>query len=114
MKPYIAILGLLCATLFSFKALSIFYWEINAPTAVTLAANSRVVLYSTEWCGYCKQAQLWLDANSIGYRKCDIETNSECASQHDAIGIKGVPVLLINGKARPGFDRAWVWARLRW
>ena len=34
-------------------------------------ASARVVLYSTEWCGYCKQIRRFLDQKGIPYRAFD-------------------------------------------
>ena len=40
------------------------------------AQSGEVILYATEWCGYCAKARELLAADGISYREIDIEKDS--------------------------------------
>ncbi|MCW8982835.1 MAG: hypothetical protein OQK13_02220 [Gammaproteobacteria bacterium] len=73
-------------------------------------ANRRVVMYSTEWCGYCKKARKYFNKNSIRFADYDIEKDPVAAKEHKDMGATGVPVILVgnermNGFSQKGFER---------
>ena len=45
--------------------------------SLDIRASARVTLYSTEWCGYCKQIRRFLDQKDIPYRAFDIEKDAK-------------------------------------
>jgi len=63
-----------------------------------------VVLYATEWCGFCKKTRDLLAQHNIDYLEYDIEKSEEGRAQYDDLGGRGVPVLLINGEVVRGFN----------
>lgn len=63
-----------------------------------------VVLYATEWCGYCKATRRLLSEHNIDYYEYDIEKSEEGRRQYRSLGGRGVPVLLINGEVVKGFN----------
>lgn len=73
--------------------------------AVAANPDSRVVMFSTAWCGYCEQARRLLQSAGIDYREYDIEKSAEAFEQYQALGGRGVPLLVINGKLLRGFDK---------
>jgi mycoredoxin len=77
---------------------------INPPPDYSVAHNGKVVLYATFWCGYCKKTRELLTENNIEYHEYDIEKSAEGREQYDRLGVKGVPVLLINGEVLKGYD----------
>ena len=76
---------------------SVFYRE-EAPT--------RVVMYSTSWCGYCKKARRYFQKNNIPFTEYDIEKNNAARKRYDKLGGKGVPVILAGNKRMNGFSES--------
>ena len=60
-------------------------------------ASARVVLYATEWCGYCKQIQQFLDQKGIPYKSVDIDQDPEGRKAYQALGGGGIPFVDVNG-----------------
>lgn len=72
--------------------------------------GKKVVMYSTSWCGYCKQAKRYFERKGIAYAEYDIEKNARAKRQYDKMRAKGVPVILVgkqrmNGFSEAGFER---------
>ncbi|CAI2795352.1 Glutaredoxin domain-containing protein [Pseudomonas [fluorescens] SBW25] len=59
--------------------------------------SARVVLYSTEWCGYCKQIRRFLDQKGIPYQAFDIEKDAQARKAYEALGGGGIPFVDVNG-----------------
>ena len=67
--------------------------------------NSNVIVYSTSWCGPCKNAKRLLNDRGIGFQEIDIEERG--MSRDDLYGITGgrtVPQIVVDGKTIGGFD----------
>lgn len=60
-------------------------------------ASARVVLYATEWCGYCKQIRRFLDQKGIPYTAVDIEKDAQARKAYEALGGGGIPFVDVNG-----------------
>ncbi len=72
--------------------------------------SDKVTMYSTSWCVYCKKARKYFRKNSIPFSEYDIEKNNRAKRAYDALGGKGVPVIIVgkkrmNGFSIPGFER---------
>lgn len=66
-----------------------------------------VVIYTTSWCGYCRQAKAWMSANGVPYDERDIETSSEDARAMRRLNPRGsVPTFDIGGNTMVGFSEA--------
>lgn len=76
-------------------------------------ANARVVLYATEWCGYCKLTQRFLDQKGIPYQAFDIEKNAEARKAYEALGGGGIPIIDVNGMLIRGYDPDAILAALK-
>lgn len=76
-------------------------------------AQARVVLYSTDWCGYCKQARRFLDSKGIPFREFDIEKDAEARKAYEALGGRGIPLIDVNGTLIRGFDPDEILAALK-
>lgn len=72
--------------------------------AVPTTARGQVTLYSTTWCGYCKKARQYFRANNIPYRELDVENDSAAKSEWEALGGRGVPVIIAGGQRMDGFS----------
>ena len=60
-------------------------------------ASARVVLYSTEWCGYCKATRRFLDEKGIPFKEFDIDKDASARQAYEALGGRGIPILDVNG-----------------
>ncbi|MEZ4485851.1 MAG: glutaredoxin domain-containing protein [Syntrophotaleaceae bacterium] len=75
------------------------------PPPIPSNTDSQVVMFSTEWCGYCEQARALFKSADVSYHEYDIEKSAEGFKQYQALGGRGVPLLIINGKLLRGFDK---------
>jgi len=71
---------------------------------VSAVKHDDVILYATDWCGYCEKTRQFLDDNQIQYIEHDIEKSEQARQQHAALNAKGVPVLDIKGTIIYGYD----------
>lgn len=71
-----------------------------------LAANDKVVMYSTTWCGYCKKARKYFIANKIPFEEYDVENTEKGRRDYKKLNAKGVPVILIGKQRLNGFSEA--------
>jgi glutaredoxin len=83
---------------------------VDFPEREVAAKPPTVIMYSTAWCGYCKQARQHFRSKGIAYTEYDIEANLEAKKKYKAINGRGVPVILVgkqrmNGFNTAGFDR---------
>jgi mycoredoxin len=63
-----------------------------------------VVLYATDWCGYCKKTREFFNANNITYIEFDIEKSAEGKREYDQLKGNGVPLVVIKGNIIPGYN----------
>jgi len=76
-------------------------------------ANARVVLYSTDWCGYCKATRRFLDQKGIPFKEFDIEKNPAARQAYEALGGRGIPILDVNGTLIRDFNPEAILAALK-
>ncbi|QTD34437.1 glutaredoxin family protein [Pseudomonas fluorescens] len=76
-------------------------------------ANAKVVLYATDWCGYCKQTKRFLDQKGIAFKEFDIEKDAEARKAYEALGGRGIPLIDVNGTLIRGFDPDEILAALK-
>jgi len=73
-----------------------------------LAARNQpedVLMYSAEWCPYCRAAKGWMAQYGFKYEECDIDKTAGCNSQLAGLGGGGVPYLIVKGHhMKNGFD----------
>ena len=75
------------------------------PGGQHVAANmpSNVILYSADWCGWCKKAKRHLDGMGINYEIRDIDNPENLRDLVAKTGQKGIPVLDVGGRIVTGF-----------
>ncbi|KIK89083.1 glutaredoxin family protein [Pseudomonas koreensis] len=76
-------------------------------------AQARVVLYATDWCGYCKQTKRFLDSKGIPFKEFDIDKDAEARKAYEALGGRGIPLIDVNGTLIRGFDPDEILAALK-
>ena len=72
-----------------------------------------VVMYATEWCGYCAAARRFFNANGILFTERDIEKSGEAHDRHRKLGGRGVPLIVIDGEPIHGYNEQTLRARLK-
>ncbi len=63
-----------------------------------------VVLYATDWCGYCEKTRRLFAKHNIPYVEFDIEKSKEGLKAYRALGGRAVPVIDINGTVIHGYS----------
>lgn len=70
----------------------------------TTAKRKTVVMYSTSWCGYCRKARQYFKQNNIPFKEYDIEKNKSAKKRYDALGGRGIPLIVVGKKKVQGFS----------
>jgi glutaredoxin len=63
-----------------------------------------VVLFSTSWCGACKQTREFLERRDYNYCEYDVEKGSPEIIYFERLGTKSVPTIVIGNKVVIGGD----------
>ena len=77
----------------------------------TAEADGPVIMYSTDWCGYCRKARKFMTRKKIEFVEKDIEKDPaagrELALKRAAANLSGggVPVFDVRGQLIQGFDK---------
>lgn len=73
-----------------------------------MSNTAQPIIYSTNWCGYCKMAKQYLESKDVSFVEKNIEEDSEAHAELMAKingEFRGVPVIDIGGEIILGFDR---------
>ena len=71
-----------------------------------MSQTTNVTVYSTNWCGFCKQAKKYFDSIDVKYDDINVEEDKAAAEKMVAeTGQMGVPVIKIGDEAIVGFDK---------
>lgn len=73
-------------------------------TAAAAKSTAKVKVYTTTWCGYCKRAKAYLQARGTPYQEIDVETSAQGQSEFQALGGRGVPVILVGNQRMDGYS----------
>ena len=76
----------------------------------------KVIIYSTDWCAFCKQAEKFLDSKDVAWVDYDIEKDQQAHDElMEKIGgnFRGVPVIDVDGEIILGFDRTKLTAAIK-
>ena len=65
--------------------------------------STRVVMYSTEWCGSCKKAKRYFRKNKIPFHEYDIEKTEKGRRDFASLNGTGIPIILVGSKRMNGF-----------
>ena len=80
------------------------YTSVTYDEAVIDYGEKKVVMYSTDWCGYCKKARKYFSDNFIPFTEYDIEKNRTARIRYKKMGATGVPVITVGKKRMNGFS----------
>lgn len=69
--------------------------------------EKKVIIYSTDWCGYCSAEKEWLAHNKIDFTEKKVDQDPEAYEEFikKMGGPSGVPVTDVDGEIVLGFDR---------
>lgn len=67
--------------------------------------SSKVIMYSTSWCGYCRKARNYFKAKNIPYIEYDIERSLTAKRDYDRLGGNGVPLIVVGKNRMSGFSK---------
>jgi len=66
---------------------------------------AKVILYGTDWCGYCARARRLLDAKGVAYQDIDVDlVPGARAEMQQKSGHSTVPQIFINEQPIGGCD----------
>jgi len=69
-------------------------------------SNDSVLVYSANWCAFCKAAKAYLDKLGVKYTELDVEADINNGNEAvNKSGQRGIPVIDIKGDIIVGFDR---------
>ena len=74
------------------------------PLVERLGKANKVVMYSAEWCGICKQAKQYFRKNNIAYVSYDVEKSRTGKIDFKLLGGKSIPVIIVGNKRMNGFN----------
>lgn len=77
----------------------------SPPTSVSVTSK-KVVMYSTQRCGYCKKARTYFRDEGIEFVEYDIEKSKKARRRYDSFGGRGVPVIFVGKQRLNGFNVA--------
>jgi len=67
---------------------------------------SRVVVFTTPTCSWCKKVKDYLKKNNVRFKEINVARDQQAAKDIVRMtGQRGVPVVLINNRAIVGFDK---------
>ncbi|MFZ9038488.1 MAG: glutaredoxin domain-containing protein [Gammaproteobacteria bacterium] len=88
----------------SFTSVSVEPFVYDSSLVTGRQKSRSVVMYSTSWCGYCKQAARHFRKNKIPFTERDIEKSASAAREYRKLRGRGVPVILIGDQRMNGFS----------
>ncbi|HHJ16051.1 MAG TPA: glutaredoxin family protein [Gammaproteobacteria bacterium] len=68
------------------------------------APRGKVIVYTTQRCGYCKKAKKFLKRNNIRYTEYDVETSAKGKRDYKKLKGTGVPIILVGNQRMNGFS----------
>ena len=103
-KPMLLLVGCLLVGLYQNWG-SIEHWLSPQQPVGGLPGAENVILYATQWCGYCAKTRKFFAKNKIAYTEVDVETTAVGRTEYKRLGAGGVPIIVINGATViHGFD----------
>ena len=67
--------------------------------------STDVVMYSTTWCGYCKQARRYFTRQGIAFEEYDVEKSAKGKQDYRKLKGRGVPIILVGDRRMNGFSQ---------
>lgn len=97
MKKLLAIILIVCIVLVAL-------FQFARSQYVPAPGATEIVIYTTEWCPYCKALRNILDKYQIPYTEYDTETSLHGMLGFLLLGGRGVPLVVIGENIIYGYD----------
>ena len=88
----------------SFSSPSVEPFQFDEALISKRSVSQAVVMYSTSWCGYCKQARRYFQHNNIAFAEYDVEKSDKGKRDYKKMNGRGVPIILVGDKRMNGFS----------
>jgi glutaredoxin len=86
---------------------------ILVPDAGHSGCGQQVFLFSAFWCPACRSTEAFLDQHQIGYRRFEVTDNVLVKRfMRENFGTIGVPIVVVDGVYRIGYDPDWLQSAL--
>jgi glutaredoxin len=63
-----------------------------------------VVMFSAPWCGYCREARRYFQANQVAFRERDVDKDPAARREFERLGGAGLPLILVGDQRLSGFS----------
>ncbi|MEM8843842.1 MAG: glutaredoxin domain-containing protein [Pseudomonadota bacterium] len=97
MKKIISIVLALIIALFAL-------YQFGVNRYIPESGATDIVIYTTDWCPYCKTLRKTLDKYQIPYAEYDTEKSIDGMLGYLALGGRGVPVVVVGENIIYGYD----------
>lgn len=67
--------------------------------------SKKVVVYTSNTCGYCHMAKDYLNENNIDFEEKNVSTDAAARKELMSQGFMGVPVIFVDDEVIQGFDK---------
>ncbi|MFN8186776.1 MAG: glutaredoxin domain-containing protein [Gaiellales bacterium] len=72
----------------------------------------RIVVYTTDWCGYCERAKALLDRHGLEYEEVHLDGRPDFRRRLlELTGSETVPQIVVDGEPLGGYLELWKLAR---
>jgi len=65
-----------------------------------------IIMYSTQWCGFCKKARNYFKQYDIQFTEYDVEKSTKGKRDYEKMKVKSVPQFVVDGKKIRVFSRS--------
>ncbi len=66
---------------------------------------NKVIIYTSETCGYCHMAKEYFDEHGIAYEEKSVSEDANARKELMKMGYMSVPVIIIGDEKIVGFDK---------
>lgn len=80
--------------------------DSDANAGTTAGATEKVVIYTTQRCGYCNKAKAYFRNKGVAYSEYDVETSSKGRRDYKKLQGRGVPIIMVGSKRLNGFSES--------
>ncbi len=84
------------------------WWRVDLllnPIDIDGIDEQSVVLYTTNWCPYCRKARTFFEQANIPYTEYDVEKSARAYQEYQQISGRGVPVIVIGDQVIQGYNQ---------
>jgi glutaredoxin len=76
----------------------------KSPSAPAPQSRGGITMYATDWCPHCRNARKYFEARGIAFTEINVETSESGRKEYQALGGKGVPLIVVGDKLMRGFS----------